>query len=308
MEKKLSIIGFGNQAKAWALNLRDSGFQIYIHLREDSSSIELARNLGFQVISLDAPFPCKQIALLTPDDTHFDIAKTLTKALKGQKATLIFAHGFSLLYQGIANNFPEFNCLLLAPKAIASEVRMQYETKGKLGALYSVELSQNPEGSYDLIKSIADHLGITSLHQSALASETKADLFSEQVLLCSTLPYAALFAFNKLIEKGIEKETAYFECWHEMKLIADTMVRLGPEKFFDLISPNALAGSEIGRSALFGEDYMTRLESIYQSIDNGDFTRQLEETNFPALREKVSSFWKEQELTKTHERMGKELA
>lgn len=304
MSKKLSIIGFGNQAKAWALNLRDSGYEIFIGLRTNSTSFKNAQELGFQTFDFAAEkLPANDVAILAPDDAHLGIAKDL----QGQEATLIFAHGFSLHFDHLSKKYPSFNCLLLAPKAIASEVRMQYETRGNLGALFSAELSKNPAESIVKLKRIAKDLGITSFHPTTVEAETKADLFSEQTLLCSTLPYSALYSFNKLIEKGINPETAYFECWHEVKLIADTMVKLGPVKFFELISPNALAGSEIGRRELFDQAYFEKLERIYQDIDSGEFTKTLSDLDFAELKKEVSAFWKEQPLAQAHERLAKEL-
>lgn len=303
MDKKLSIIGFGNQAKAWALNLKDSGHEVHIGLRPDSKSVKLASELGLKSFSLKDEIPTELAIVLAPDDTH---AKLLAD-LKETPKTLVFAHGFSLFYEELAEKFPHFNCLLLAPKAIASEVRLQFEIKGKLGALFSVEKSKDKENSKKIIQELSKAIGITSLHESSIESETKADLFSEQSLLCSTLPYAALFSFNKLIEKGINEETAYFECWHEVKLIADTMVKLGPAKFFELISPNALAGSEAGRAALFDDRYFSKLEELYSQIDNANFAKGLKEANFDEIKNHVVSFWSDQQLTKTHERISKEL-
>lgn len=303
MDKKLSIIGFGSQAKAWALNLKDSGFQIYIGLRPGSKSQALIEELGFTSFLIGEQIPSSSAVVLTPDGTHSEILASLQKEPK----TLIFAHGYSLFYESLAEKHPHFECLLLAPKAIASEVRLQYETKGKIGALYSVEKSADPEKALSKIEQLASSLGITSLHQSSIESETKADLFSEQSLLCSTLPYAALFSFNKLIEKGVNEETAYFECWHEVKLIADTMVKLGPAKFFELISPNALAGSEAGRLALFDDHYFKKLEELYIQIDDSSFADSLKDADFDKIKNHVVSFWSDQQLTKTHERISKEL-
>ncbi len=303
MDKKLSIIGFGSQAKAWALNLKDSGLEVSIGLRPGSKSFDLAHQLGFKTFSLDESIPSSLAVVLAPDDAH----EAILNQLKEEAKTLVFAHGFSLFYERLAEKFPHFNCLLLAPKAIASEVRLQYETKGKLGALYSLEKSQNKEESKKTIVALAKSLGITSLHESSVESETKADLFSEQTLLCSTLPYAALFSFNKLIEKGVNEETAYFECWHEVKLIADTMVKMGPARFFELISPNALAGSEAGRLALFGEDYLEKLEVLYSKIEDSSFANSLKDADFNKIKNQVVSFWSDQQLTKTHERISKEL-
>lgn len=307
MDKNISIIGFGNQAKAWALNLRDSGYRVFIGLRPQSASVATAKNLKFDTFFYtEEELPSQNTVILAPDDTHGEILGSL----KSRSANLIFAHGYSLHYHGLSKRFPEFNCLLLAPKAIASEVRLQYEIGGKIGALYSVEYSSSPKASEDILKTIAKDVGISSLFISSSESETKADLFSEQSLLCSVLPYAALYSFNKLIQKGINEETAYFECWHEVKLIADTMVAMGPQKFFELISPNALVGSEIGRKALFDKDYFEKIDRLYESIDSGDFAQTIDEStkeDFKKIKEQVVGFWKKEPLNLVHQRLAAEL-
>lgn len=303
MAEKLAIIGFGNQAKAWALNLKDSGYDIFIGLRKDSPSTEKVRQLGLEVFALGEPPPCDDVAILSPDDTHLSVAQSLAP----YDLNAIFAHGYALFFENLAKKYPNLNCLLLAPKAIASELRLQYETKGKLGGVYSVEFSASPNASLKKLNKLASDLGINSFHPSSVEMETKADLFSEQVLLCSTLPYSALYSFNKLLEKGVNEETAYFECWYEVKLIADTMVKLGPVKFFELISPNALAGSEVGRKALFDQNYFDKLEKIYEDIDNWNFQSRLREADFGDLKRKVAAFWKDQKLSQTHTKMSKDL-
>ncbi|MCO4753280.1 MAG: hypothetical protein KC478_02305 [Bacteriovoracaceae bacterium] len=305
MHKKLAIIGFGNQAKAWALNLRDSGYEIFIGLRPGSLSFEIARSLNFETfeVSNGVNLPCEDVALLTPDDTHLEIAQLLSN----EDVNLIFAHGYSIYFHKLSSKFPNINCLLLAPKAIASELRMQYEVGGKLGGVYSVELAKDKELSLQLLKKLAFDLGIKSFHPTTIEGETKADLFSEQTLLCSTLPYSALYAFNKLIEKGVNEQTAYFECWYEVKLIADAMVKMGPVKFFELISPNALIGSEVGHRELFDQDYFDKLEKIYQNIDNWEFEKELSQTNIQQMKDMIAKRWSDQRLSKVHDIMAKEL-
>lgn len=307
MAQKLSIIGFGSQAKAWALNLRDSGWNVFIGLRPNSSSFSAAKQLGFETFDFTTrPLPCKQATILIPDNTHLEALCSLER-VNQESATLFFAHGYSLWQDELAKKFSGFEFLLLAPKAIASEVRMQFETGGKLGGLYSAELSSNSIQAKEKIFALADALGIKSLHPTSIESETKADLFSEQSLLCSVLPYSALHSFNKLIEKGINEETAFFECWHEVKLIADSMVALGPEKFFSLISPNALIGGEKGAKILFDQSYLENLEKIYSDIEDKTFSKEIEEANFGELRKRAMDFWSGQALTKAHQRLAPDL-
>lgn len=302
--KNIAIIGFGNQAKAWSLNLRDSGWKVSIGLRPTSSSIAKAQDLDFETFDYTQANPKKNFAILTPDDTHFDVVKTIAKY--DNKATFIYAHGFGLLYTELLTKFSKANHLLLAPKAIASELRFQYETKGKNGGVYSFE-GLRDQALQNWLLTLGKDLGLNSLHPATFEDETKADLFSEQSLLCSVLPYAALYSFKQLREAGISKKVAYFECWYEVKLIIDTLIKIGPDKFFNLISPNALIGSEIGRSAIFTDHYFIALNNIYNNINSGDFAKQLQNVNIEQVRKDVLEFWKKEELTAIHHTMQKEL-
>lgn len=302
--KEIAIIGFGNQGKAWALNLRDSGWKVKIGLRPTSSSIAKAHALELETFDYTQNNSEKNFAILTPDDTHFDVVNTIGEYNKN--AMFIYAHGFGLLYTELQIKFSEANHLLLAPKAIASELRFQYETKGKNGGVYSFE-GLKDKNLQEWSLTLGKDLGLNSLHEATIEDETKADLFSEQSLLCSVLPYAALYSFKQLREAGISKKVAYFECWYEVKLIVDTLIKIGPEKFFNLISPNALIGSEIGRSAIFTDHYFIALNNIYNHIQTGEFEKQLKNVNIEQVRKDVLEFWQQEELTTLHHTMQKEL-
>ena len=306
------IIGFGSQAKSWALNLRDSGFNVHVALRKNSSSTKLVRRLGFKTLFFGESSlkPYSVVLMLTPDHTHETILKTYRKDFS-HKSNFIYAHGFSYCHGSFEKNFSEFNHLLLAPKAIASEVRFQYETRGKLGAAYSVEMIKDPkkkESALVIVLELAKGIGINvGPFQSSFEEECYADLFSEQSILCSLLPYAASMSFKKLREKGVSKEIAYFECWAELKLICDALTKFGPVDFFNLISPNALIGGEKAKNLLFDDDFEQKLNSLIDDIWSKKFFKEVESTDIEELRKKVNSHWEKQELQKLHKSLGTEL-
>ena len=97
------------------------------------------------------------------------------------------------------------------------------------------------------------------------------------------------------------------ECWLEVKLIADAMIPLGPEKFFKMISPNALIGGEKAQGIIFDKGYQTHLERLAEEIWSGDFFGQVSATDFEALQAKVQEFWRGQDLTRTHRELAPEL-
>lgn len=299
ISKDILIIGFGNQARAWAMNLRDSGWNVSIALRMNSNSIQKVKNLNFPITELEKKTSFKLVAMLTPDHTHLKILQDYQDNFSNE-THFIFAHGYSLSYDNLKANFKNFNFSLLAPKAIASELRFRFESKDGLGAVYE-------SNSEEIIKTLASDLGITHLTKSNALNETVADLFSEQTILCALLPYGALESFNLLIEKGIEPEVAYFECWFEVKLIVDTMVKMGPEKFFEMISPNALIGSQIGKSLFFDETYKKNLNDCFDNIASGSFNEDLAKINIDELKSEVNEFWSRQQLSKTHNELAQKL-
>ncbi len=302
------LIGYGNQAKSWALNLRDSGVNVFIGLRESSLSKNAVESAGLKYVLLNESLEkFKYVVILTPDDTHLNILLDI-KLSSG--TSLYYAHGYSVIENQLPTKFPQFNHILLAPKAIASELRFQYEIDGKLGAVYSLEFladeskAQIEKDVFDLARAI----GITSgPHLSTFKNETYADLFSEQTILCCILPYVSNSVFKKLRQKGVEPETAYFEAWYEVKLIADTLIKIGPEKFFNLISPNALIGSEVGREALITSQFEDTLDKILDNIYSGKFQKLIEGADLEKIRNDVQTYWKNQELTHVHKGLKDEL-
>jgi ketol-acid reductoisomerase len=197
--------------------------------------------------------------------------------------------------------FPKIQHVLYAPKSIGSELRRQFELKGKLGAVYSLEHFKGDSTQFEewLLK-LAHAMGINmGPYKTTFKNETQADLYSEQGLLCSLVPYAAGEMFSHLVETGIEPELAYFECWHELKLIVNAMVDKGPEGFFDLISPNALIGAEKGYHRLFTPDFHKNLRSLLTDIQTGTFDKEIDQTNVEETREIIRARWQKAPLMKT---------
>ena len=299
----MAIIGFGSQAKAWAKNLKDSHQNIKIALSKTSSSRALAQDLGFEIIDLenDALKQCSLLVMLIPDDQHLNFLLKNHSFLR-ENAHLVYAHGFSLSKEKLADKYPQFTHSLLAPKAIASEVRFQYETKGKIGAAF---YAPNEKAKKEL-ETLAGAVGFTALYPSHFDEETLADLFSEQSLLCSILPYVSLKSYNLLRKSGVSKEVAFMECFLELKSISTALVRLGPEAFFKLISPNALIGSQKGRHTLLGKNFDDALESLLNDIISKKFYKEVE-VDADELRREVLKEWEQEELTDVFKRLKEDL-
>jgi ketol-acid reductoisomerase len=306
METQMAIIGFGNQAQAWALNLRDSGLDITIALRPKSPRLSNARNLGFKTIELGEGLNTfKYFALLIPDHEQLDFLAKHVQDLP-QGARIIYAHGYSLGRFRLQDIYPQWSHLLLAPKSIAQQLRFNFETKQNLGAVYSIEHSLDTELDLNHIKSLAKFLGINlGPYPVNIDQETHADLFSEQAVLCSIIPYVANECFNLLRQKNYSPELAYLELWQEVKLITQAMIDSGPKAFFEKISPNALIGSEVGRKTLITKEFKARLAELLENIENGRFYKELDSQEHYQVKNYVSDYWKQQELNSLHDEMIK---
>ncbi len=302
-----TFIGLGSQTRAWIANLRDSGIEASVYLRPQSSSHSKVTELGY---SLSTELQNhKLIFLLIPDAQHLNFLKD-HQSIIPKDALIILAHGASIMEHNLPQLVPQWNFALLAIKAIASEIRFQYENKGKLGAVYSSEsISEDKKHFMEgIIFEVAKKVGVTAgPYVATFEQEAKADLFSEQSLLCGLLPYAAEQAYNSLREHGIPQELAFMECWLEVKLIADAMVKLGPVEFFNLISPHALVGSEFARERIFDKGQQEVIEDLRQNIWNGQFFKHVNDLDVTSLRSKIIGHWSQGELQKTFENLKEDL-
>ncbi len=307
----LYIVGLGSQALAWALNLRDSGYRVIIGLRSESSSKERAQQLGFETQLLKGEFFAKAevedekklIALLIPDHEMLSFFKDNEAAHAGH-CEYILAHGAS--YPELLASYSNLKIGLLAPKAIASEVRFRFETGGALGA--AISRGTLSESVYQRLPHICQAMGINAgPFVVSIKDETAADLFSEQSLLCGLLPYALRASFETLVNKGIPEELAFMECWVEGELIMKTLCEKGPMAFFSLISPAALAGAGKASKLLIDQDFKTKLEKLWQEIDSDEFIKEVHRTDMNKLRNEIKSDWENSPLSLAHSRLKKQF-
>jgi ketol-acid reductoisomerase len=302
-QSPIVLVGFGSQAKAWALNLRDSKVSFKVALNPNSKSKSIAETMGFECIELESQnlLNFSTFLMLFPDDKQIGFFEKNLPSLK-TNSHFIYAHGFSLSKDRLHEKYSQFSHSLLAPKAIASDVRFQYETKGKIGAaFYAPDTTCEDE-----LKNLAAKLGFTALYKSHFEEECMADLFSEQTLLCSLIPYVSLKSYNLLRKNGISAEVAFMECFLELKSISQAFVNLGPQGFFNLISPNALIGSQKGRNMLLGESFDRALEQIFIDIKNKQFYKEVE-IDANLLRQNVLKEWDQEELSQTFIKLKTEL-
>lgn len=282
--QSINIIGYGNQAKAWYKNLKDSGLHVSLWTRSKNDAVDS------YILGKDS-IPEGVLVLLIPDDQHLNFLETYTIP---DGNLIIYAHGYSIVHDKLADRFPNLEHALLAPKAIASELRENFIKNEFLGAAVSSTKLKNYNDEQIVI--LAKNLGITSIVRTSFENECYADLFSEQSLLCSTIPYSIKESFDYLVEQGIEEELAFLECVVESKLIIDTLLKVGFEGLFSKISPHALVGSEKIHKKLNKRQQNSFLEQIWCDIKSGGFNKEFKDTDVNQIRNQLSDRFRDSKI------------
>lgn len=273
--KVIGIIGFGNQGKPWAQNLRDRGWSVHILLKNSSPSRQKVLDQGFEVASLEtdiSKFPF--LGLLIPDDAMSDFFEAHgAKLTKNQ--TLIFAHGFCLHFKTIS--LPaEVDAILLAPKGIGSEVRHEFVSGRGVPFILAVVQDVSGSAKQNAVK-LAHDLGAekAGIYEATVQQEVETDLFSEQALLCGGIPQLVLKTFEILVQKGISPELAYLECVHELGFMAKLFQQKGFFQTLQGASSTAKFGGMTAGEKLIDDAMAEKLESLFVDIRQGTFRKNL---------------------------------
>ncbi|EAJ2427035.1 ketol-acid reductoisomerase [Campylobacter upsaliensis] len=271
--KKVAIIGFGSQGHAHALNLRDSGVEVFIGLRK-GKSYEKAQNEGFEVLSVAQA--CKKadlIMILTPDESQAEIYEEDIKPHLKQGQILAFAHGFNIHYGQIIP--PEFiDVIMIAPKGPGHTLRNEFMQGGGLACLIAI-YQEASDDAKNLALSYASAIGAgkVGIMQTSFKHETETDLFGEQAVLCGGLVNLIEAGFETLVEAGYEPEMAYFECLHEVKLIVDLLYQGGIGDMRYSISNTAEYGGYVSGAKIITPHTKKAMKNILKDIQNGVFAR-----------------------------------
>ena len=274
--KKVAIIGYGSQGHAHAQNLRESGVEVVVGLREGSKSAAKAKEAGFEVKSnADAAAWADVIMLLAPDTSQAEIfTKDIEPNLNDGDA-LFFGHGLNIHFKLIepADNI---TVAMVAPKGPGHLVRRTFVDGKGVPTLIAVE--QDPKGNgRDLALSYAAAIGgaRAGVIRTTFEAETVTDLFGEQAVLCGGLEDLIMKGFEVLTEAGYEPEMAYFECLHEMKLIVDLVYEGGLANMNYSISDTAEFGGYLSGPRVIDEGAKDRMREILKDIQDGTFTQRL---------------------------------
>ena len=272
--KTVAMIGFGSQGHAHAENLRDSGVNVVVGLREGGSSWGKAAAKGFEVYSVaEATAKADVVMILLPDENQADIYKNEIEPNLKTGATIAFGHGFNIHYGRIKPR-ADINVMMVAPKAPGHTVRSEFVKGGGIPDLVAV--AQDPSGeTLELAKSYASAIGggRTGIIETTFKDETETDLFGEQAVLCGGVTALVQAGFETLTEAGYPAEMAYFECLHELKLIVDLMFEGGIADMRYSISNTAEYGDYISGPRVINESSKEAMKQILKEIQNGKFAK-----------------------------------
>ena len=273
---KVAVIGYGSQGHAHALNLRDSGVEVQVGLREGSPSAEKAEEAGLEVHSIpDAVRGAQVVALLLPDHVQKQVWDEQIAPNLEPGAAVLFAHGLNIHFGRIAP--PEgHDVIMVAPKAPGHRVRELYVSGAGTPGLVAVQTNASGN-ALDLALAYGVGIGCArvGLLETTFAEETESDLFGEQAVLCGGVPALVQAGFDVLVEAGYQPEIAYYECLNELKLIVDLLYQGGYEYMRYSVSDVAEYGDLSRGPRVVDDAVKQRLRDILGEIQTGAFAEEL---------------------------------
>lgn len=306
MGQCIAMIGYGNQGRPQALNLRDSGFEVVVGLYEGSAKWATAEEEGFVVRPVaEAASEASFVMLCLPDQIMAEVYRNDVEANLKPSATLAFCHGFNIRF-GFIQPRADLDVVLISPKGAGTGVRKLYEAGSGVPALIGVH--QDATGQA-LARALAYGWGIGSarafMMATTFAEETETDLFGEQAVLCGGIPELIKAGFETLIEAGYAPEIAYFETLHETKLIIDLIVERGLTGMRAAISDTAeWGGFQVGER-LITEETRIEMRRVLSEIQVGAFAN--EWINEACVGSPTLNAFRTREADLDIERVGREV-
>jgi ketol-acid reductoisomerase len=273
--KTVAIIGYGSQGHAHALNLKDSGVDVLVGLRPDSASVAQAREQGVAVLPVvEAASRGDVVMMLVPDELHRQVWEREVRDGIADGDLLLFSHGFSIHY-GEVEPPAGIDVAMIAPKGPGHLVRRQFLEGSGVPGLVAVEQDATANARA-LALAYAKGIGCTrgGVIETTFKDETETDLFGEQAVLCGGASELVQAGFETLVAAGYDPEMAYFECLHELKLIADLMYEKGLSGMRSSISNTAEYGDYTRGKRVITEQTREAMRKILAEIQSGDFARE----------------------------------
>ena len=285
--KKVAIVGYGSQGHAHALNLKESGVNVTVALRDGSPSADKAKKAGLTVKNVaDAVKEADLVMVLAPDEHQRRIYSDNIEPNLKKGATLAFAHGFNIHYNQIVPR-TDLDVIMIAPKAPGHTVRSEFVKGGGIPDLIAIFQDASGKAKATAL-SYASAIGggRTGIIETTFKDETETDLFGEQAVLCGGCVELVKAGFETLVEAGYAPEMAYFECLHELKLIVDLMYEGGIANMNYSISNNAEYGEYVTGTKVINEQSRAAMKEAMANIQNGEYAKRfiLEgATNYPEM-------------------------
>jgi ketol-acid reductoisomerase len=273
--KTVAILGYGSQGHAHALNLKDSGVDVVVGLRPDSSSRAKAEEHGLEVLDVaEAASRGDVVMILLPDEKQAEIWEAEIADGIAAGNLLLFAHGFAIHFEQILPP-PGVDVGMVAPKGPGHLVRRQYEEGHGVPCLMAVHQDATG-GAHDLVLAYSSGIGggRAAVIETTMKDECETDLFGEQAVLCGGASELVRAGFETLVEAGYDPRLAYFECLHELKLIADLMYEKGIQGMRYSISNTAEYGDMTRGKRVISDESRAAMKKILEEIQSGDFARE----------------------------------
>ncbi len=304
--KTVAVIGFGSQGHAHALSLKDSGVDVVVGLREDSSSVQKAQADGLRVLPVaDAASEGDVVMILLPDEKQADIWEAEIRDGIAPGNLLMFAHGFSIHF-GQIDPGPEVDVGMVAPKSPGHLVRRQFVEGNGVPGLVAIHRDASGNAR-ELVLAYAKGIGCTraGVIETTFKDETETDLFGEQAVLCGGVSELVRAGYETLVDAGYDPRLAYFECLHELKLIVDLMYEKGITGMRYSVSNTAEYGDLTRGKRVIDDRARAAMREILAEIQSGDFAREWIAEN----KAGQENFQRMREEQKGHqiEREGREL-
>lgn len=273
-DSQVAVIGYGSQGHAHALNLKESGVNVVVGLYEGSKSKAIAEANGLTVMTVKEAVKASQVVMmLIPDEKQRDVYEADVKDYLSEGDSLVFAHGFNIHFGQITP--PEnVDVFMVAPKGPGHLVRRVYEDGKGVPALLAVHQDYTKQAHQ---KGLAYAKGIGATRagviETTFKEETETDLFGEQAVLCGGATELIKAGFDTLVEAGYQKEIAYFECLHELKLIVDLLYEGGFEKMRYSVSDTAEYGDYMVGKRIITDETRKEMKQVLKEIQNGEFAK-----------------------------------
>ena len=273
--KKIAVIGYGAQGRAQSQCMKDSGLDVIVGLRKNGASWKKASDDGMTVKEIsEAAKEADIIHILIPDETQKEVYDAHIKKHMTKGKTLSFSHGFNIVFGQIAPP-SDINVIMVAPKSPGTEERKRYLEGFGVPGLIAIEKDIDGNAR-NMALEMAKSMGFTkaAVFECTFKQETYSDLFGEQAVLCGGAAELVKAGFETLVKRGYPPQMAYFECFHELKLIVDLMYEGGLEHMWDVVSNTAEYGGRTVGPKIITEESKKAMEKTLDRIESGEFAKE----------------------------------